>query len=82
MVRITFVTCSQHPLKIFSKDPHIFNSHSSLYVGGLMDKRLLNALLLANEIFDDATHEQLLIIANAILKAFDTMKKEEISKAH
>ena len=47
-----------------------------------MDKRLLNALLLANEIFDDVTHEQLLIIANAILKAFDTMKKEEISKAH
>jgi hypothetical protein len=49
-----------------------------------MDKRLLNALLLANEIFaeDDVTHEQLLLIANAILKAFDTMKKEEISKAH
>jgi hypothetical protein len=47
-----------------------------------MDKRLLNALLLANEIFDNATHDELLLIANAILKAFDTMKKEEISKAH
>lgn len=47
-----------------------------------MDKRLLKALLLANEIFDNATHDELLLIANAILKAFDTMKKEEISKAH
>lgn len=49
-----------------------------------MNTRLLNALKLAHELtaHRHVTHDELLLIANAILKAFDTMKKEEISKAH
>jgi len=50
-----------------------------------MNTRLLNALLLANEIFDNATHDELLLIANAILKAFDEKRrnfKGSLSELH
>jgi hypothetical protein len=45
-----------------------------------MDTRLRNALTLAHELTadKDVTHQDLLLLAYAILKAFDGLKKQNV----